>query len=386
MSVSAEEMVVMQEQLAKGNLVGEEAEAAQKALDEATAAAEEAKKAEEEEAAKIAKDKMTDEEKAEAEKKEAEAKAAEEAEAAKKKEEEDKAAYEKLSDEEKAEADKKAAEEKEAAEQAERDERNKNIKIPKFRLDAATARARKAEEERDGLALKLAEAEKAKKDDKDDLTLAQQHDKELEDIDAKIAEAMKEGDSATVSKLMTESRNLERGYQSDVAAINLKKSSESTTAQVNETALVNSILDQLEKQYPMFDENSDDYNADANADVLRIQKGLIATGDSAADALVEAVNMVLPKYGFTDEEKKDDDDKSEAEKKAAVEKAAKDKAEQVKKNLDTAGKQPPNMDDAGDDSDSAGANSDLPNVLDLTDEEYNALPESKLKEMRGDNF
>lgn len=385
MPVNLEEL---QDDLAKGNLLGDEAEAAQKLIDEAKVAsdaAEAEKKAEEE---KLALEKMTDEEKAAATKKAEEEKAtadAKAAEEAKVKEEADaKEAYDKLSDEEKAEVDKKAAEDAEAALQAERDERNKHIKIPKFRLDAATARARKAEGERDDLALKLADAEKAKGDDKG-LTLAEQHDKELAAIDTQIAEAMKDGNSEEVSKLMAKSRNLERGYQSDITATNLKSASENTRAQVDESALVNSILDQLESQYPMFNEASDQFNAEANSDVLKMQRGLMAGGESAAEALVEAVNMVLPKYGITSEE---DTDTSGADKAAAdkvvADKLAADKAAQVKKNLEAAGKIPPDMENAGGDSDAAGANSDLPNISDMTDKEFDALPEAKRREMRGD--
>ena len=378
----------LQDDLDKGNILGEEAEAAQKLIDEAKVAEEEEaakKKAEEDE---LARAKLTDEEKAEADKK-----VAEEEEAAKKKVEEEKAeaaekeakaAYDKLSDEEKAEADKKAADEAEAAKEAERAERNKNIKIPKFRLDAATARARKAEDALAKAEQKLAEAEAKKSGDDKTKTPEETHEAALAEIDGKIAEAMKEGKSEDISKLMAESRTLERAFQSDVNTVNLKASSDSTRAQVDETALVSSILDQLETQYPMFDENSDQFNADANADVLKMQRGLMAAGDSAADALVEAVNMVLPKYGITAEE--EDDGKGDAAKTEAAKKAAEKKAEQIKKNLKDAKKVPPEMDDAGSDSDTAGPEGDLPNAADLTEAEYDALPEATKKKMRGDEF
>ena len=389
MSVTAERMVEMQEQLAKGNLVGEEAEVAQKALDEATAAkaVEDAEKKAEED--KLTREKMTDDEKAAADKKAEEEKAVADekaAEALKVKEEaEAKEAYDKLSGEEKEAHEKKVAEEAEAAEQAERDKRNKGIKIPKFRLDAATARARKAEAERDDLVQKLADAEKAKPDE-DKLTDAQKHEVALAAIDTKLAEAMKEGDATEASKLMAESRTMEREFQSTNNDVKLQEANTQTTAQLNESQLVNSILDQLEEQYPMFNENSDQFNAEANADVLKIQRGLMATGETASGALVEAVNMVLPKYGVVSEE---DDNTSEKDAEAAkkiADKAAKDKADQVKKNLDAASKTAPDMDNAGDDSDAAGAQSDLPNAADLTDAEYDALPAATLKRMRGDDF
>lgn len=389
---TAEDITQLEDDLAKGNLLGEDAEAAQKLIDEAKAEqdAEDSKKAEEE--AEAARAKMTDDEKAEADKKAAEEKAeteaAAEAEAKKEQEEEAKAAYDKLSDEEKAEADKKDAEEKEAAEQAERDEKTKGIKVPKFRFDAATARAKKAEIERDEALLKLDAATKAN-DTGDEKSAAEKHDEALATVDTKIAEAMKDGNSEEVSKLMAESRSLERGYQSDVSATNLKDSSDATRAQVDESTLVNKILDQLESEYPMFDANHADFNEEANTDVLRMQKGLIASGESAASALVEAVNMVLPKYGFT-ENTSEDDGKSDAEKaaikKAADEKAAAEKKKTVEKNIKDANQQAPNMDDAGDDSDSNGMKKELPDINDLTDEEYDALPEAKRKEMRGDNF
>ena len=351
----------LQDDLLKGNLVGDEAEAAAKAIQEA----EDAKKDSED-------DDLSEEEIA--------AKAAQEA---KDKEDEEQAAYDKLSDEEKAQADAKAAEE---AEEAEREERNKRIKVPKFRLDAATARARKAEKEADELRKQLAEKEAAKdtKDDKAEKTPDELHEERLADIDSRIAEAMKDGDTTEIAKLMKESRAAEREFMKNQNDAKISESSNMTAAQVKETNLLNSILDQLEEQFPMFDENSDDFNDEANADVLKVQKGLIAMGESASDALIEAVNLVLPKYGYSTEEedKGGKADKGDKDGKGGKE----DKQKGVKRNLDAAKRTPPDMDDAGEDSDSAGAESDLPNILDLTDAEYDALPEATKKAMRGDVY
>ena len=55
-----------------------------------------------------------------------------------------------------------------------------------------------------------------------------------------------------------------------------------------------------------------------------------------------------------------------------------------KKNIATAGKQPASLKEAGMDSDKAGQTKELPNVSNMTYEEFSALPASTKSKMRGD--
>ena len=256
-------------------------------------------------------------------------------------------------------------------------EKTKGYKVPKFRLDAATARAKKAESEAEELRNKLAELESRPAatpaaDTSGELTPEETRDKELERIDGEIADAMANQDAKRVTALMAESRKVERDYMNS----QLNSTRDSTTAEMRETVRVNAVLDQLEQEFPAFDENSDDYNQELNDKVLELQQGYIALGRSQSEALIEAVNIALPAFGYSVEDAPTAPPKDET--------PPKDNKESVRRNADTAGKQPPRLDSVGDDSNKAGQAGELPDSTLLTEKEFDALPEDTKRRMRGD--
>lgn len=269
--------------------------------------------------------------------------------------------------------------------------KDKGIKVPKFRLDAATAARRKAEEEADRLRKELEEARAASQKadaDKGKQSLEETRDSKLADIDKRMAAAVKDGDSDAIPGLMAESRAVERDYTEAKFSQNLEETRAATTTEVQESAQVNFILDQLESQYPEFDDSSDKYNQEMNDEVAKLQTAFIKDGKTQSEALLEAINYVLPRYGYSMEEtdekadtktEKENDDKSDK-------KETKDRKKEVERNVDTAKKQPPDMDGAGDDSDKAGITGELPDAQDLTEAEFDALPDDTKKRMRGDYF
>lgn len=292
----------------------------------------------------------------------------------------------------KAEEGKKEDDEGKKGEEAKKDDDegkkdDRNIRVPKFRLDAVTARARAAEER--ALAaeqrLKDLEAQLAKggkpADDKDTKAADPKAalEAKLSDIDTRLAEAMKEGDTATVSKLMAESRQAQTEFIISNMKADITETRSATVNEVQESARLDSILTQLEADFPIFDENSDKYDQKANDQVARLQAAFIAQGNSPSDALIEAVNYVLPSLGYSLEYEDETPPKKDEGKKD--DKRDKDTR---KRNVETSKKQPPDLDEAGEDSTKGGMSGDAPNAMDLTDEEFDALPEATKRMMRGD--
>ena len=101
-------------------------------------------------------------------------------------------------------------------------------------------------------------------------------------------------------------------------------------------------------------------------------------GLPASLALAKAAEYVMGRYAKGAE--------AEPEAKGLSKAAEERKAAQVKKNIGAAKAQPSNLKDVGLDSDKAGQSSSLPDVTRLTQEEFNALPESTRARLRGDTL
>jgi hypothetical protein len=256
------------------------------------------------------------------------------------------------------------------------EEKSKGYKVPKFRLDAATARAKRAEEEAEQLRQRLAEAESkpaaTPAPAEPELDAESKRDAELERVDKELADAMANQDTKRVAALMSEARQIEREFLAAQLQETSQQTSQQTTAEVRETMRVNAVLDQLEQQFPAFDENSDEYNQELNDKVLELQQAYMATGRNQSDALIEAVNIALPAFGYQVEEVE------------AAPEPAQDKKTDVKRNAAVANQQPPRLDSVGDDSTAAGQTGSLPDGTLLTEKEFDALPEDTKKRMRGD--
>lgn len=256
------------------------------------------------------------------------------------------------------------------------EDKNKGIRVPKFRLDAALTRAREAEKKLNELVDKQAST---KKEETPSETPEQVLDTKLSEIDAKIADAMADGDNKLITSLMAESRQAEREYITSVMTEQNQQVQAKTADEMREELKLDAVLTELETEYPMFDGESDQFDQDANDYVLRLQRAFIAEGSTASDALVEAVNYALPALGLV---------KESTETTESVEDVKADvpgkPATRTKENIDAANRQPPDTDDVGDDSNTTGQQDALPNSMELTEAEYDALPEDTKRRMRGD--
>ena len=252
-----------------------------------------------------------------------------------------------------AETEKAGDEAKEEAEEEEAEEEEEPPKpglIPKHRYDAASQRAREAEQ-------KLAELQatlepEAKVEETVDPFVA---------LDLELEQARADGDVKEAAAVAARIRQVEREERDN----ELSARSEQTSAATRESIRLDTAIEQLNIDYPSLSVDSDSYDQDTVNEVLRLQHALVSSGTAPTDALYEAVGYVMP-----------------AIKVAPA--TAKPRKTDVKKNLEADGKQPPSLDKVGYDSSAAGKKDVVPDISALSEEEFDALPSATLRKMRGD--
>jgi len=251
------------------------------------------------------------------------------------------------------EAEAPEEEEAEAPEEEEEEAPRSNGMIPKHRYDSAANRAREAERELAELRASMSPKEE-QKEEADPYA----------DLDLKLEQARADGDTAAAAGYNKQIRQMERAERDAEHEQRSQRTSEST----RESIRLDSTIEALNTQYPNLDPDSDTYDQDSVDEVLRLQRAFVSSGTAPSTALQDAVRYVMPKGVAAAE---------------PAEPAQKRKTD-VKKNVDTANKQPPGLDKVGFDSDNSGKKDVLPDVNDLTEEEFDALPESTKRKMRGD--
>ena len=186
-----------------------------------------------------------------------------------------------------------------------------------------------------------------------------------------------DGEPDKAAKLRSEIRNAEREAMSH----ELRREVEQTVSRNNEETALQQAANLLETEYPVFDQNSADYNEDYTQEVIELRDAFMIQGLGAVDALSKASNFVIKAHDIGSES---DDSSALTAKQApkkSVDEVAKKRAEVAKK-LDAAKKQPPEL--PGEGSSSHGEKA--LDISSLSEEEFNALPEATLRRLRGDIF
>lgn len=133
---------------------------------------------------------------------------------------------------------------------------------------------------------------------------------------------------------------------------------------------------EMEANFPVFDQNSDQFNEDYTNEVVELRDAFIIKGYDAVDALGKAVNFVVKDRGLDDTPS---DGSALAASQQKVEQTAKKKATVAKK-LKAAESQPPELEGEG--SSSRGEN--VVDFSGMSEDEFNALPDATLQRLRGD--
>lgn len=243
--------------------------------------------------------------------------------------------------------------------------KKKGQMVPKSRLDEVLAKQK-------ALQKQLDELKQANQPPPPDLPSYDFEAKEREYQDFIL-----DGEPDKAAKLRSEIRNAEREAMSH----ELRREVEQTVSRNNEETALQQAANLLETEYPVFDQNSADYNEDYTQEVIELRDAFMIQGLGAVDALSKASNFVIKAHDIASES---DDSSALAAKQApkkSVDEVAKKRAEVAKK-LDAAKKQPPEL--PGEGSSSHGEKA--LDISSLSEEEFNALPEATLKRLRGDIF
>ena len=243
--------------------------------------------------------------------------------------------------------------------------KKKGQMVPKSRLDEVLAKQK-------ALQKQLDELKQANQPPPPDLPSYDFEAKEREYQDFIL-----DGEPDKAAKLRSEIRNAEREAMSH----ELRREVEQTVSRNNEETALQQAANLLETEYPVFDQNSSDYNEDYTQEVIELRDAFMIQGLGAVDALSKASNFVIKAHDIASES---DDSSALAAKQApkkSVDEVAKKRAEVAKK-LDAAKKQPPEL--PGEGSSSHGEKA--LDISSLSEEEFNALPEATLKRLRGDIF
>ena len=234
---------------------------------------------------------------------------------------------------------------------------SKEPMVPKSRLDQVLKKVR--ELERREKAREAARPEPPKKDE---------NAKEF-DFDAAyeaLDEAVLEGDKAKTKELRAQIREEERkAYLAEI-----KATSTTTTA---ETAINQDLMEmsaEIESEFPELNAAHKDFNEAAQKKMLALYAGYVKSGEykSPIAALEEALNDTVKLFGLGD--KPEPKPKSKKEDKASI-----------KEKVQAAKRQPPKQPGR---REGTKNKFDEVDVSQLSEEEFDALPEAALARLRGD--
>ena len=232
--------------------------------------------------------------------------------------------------------------------------------IPKARYDSAQKRARTAEAR-----VKQYEKEQAEHAVTTAVVAtdaaASKLDTQLEEIDRGIEQARLDGDTDKVVQLSKEARDVEKNiYQAmaDTAAA-------TAGTQAQERVKLDSLIDALEGQYDILNPDSENFDEDKINEILDMQSAFVKNGETPSSAMLKAVGYIMPEERITDQ-------------------VAGKRRTNVAKNLEAAKRQAPNSDETGLNSDAAGKTDEATDLSQMTEAEFDALPQETIKRLRGD--
>jgi len=259
------------------------------------------------------------------------------------------------------EADDAEADDAEADEDESEDDPDPEPKvkgIPKRRFDEVNERRKAAEEERDALLAEKRAGEEAE-DEQYDFDAAETEYMDLL-LDGKTAEAL------------TKRKEIRAAEKADFQ-FETKSEVHSETQQRETLQELNSLSVEAEAMFPVFDRESDDFDADITNKVMVYYRGYVQSGEeSHGDAFVQAIADVVEQYGLEEAGAVEDD----------PEPKPLPKKKDTAKKLEDAKKAHKPVVGEGLSSDAAGAV--VPDIENMTDEELDALPEKTLARLRGD--
>lgn len=202
----------------------------------------------------------------------------------------------------------------------------------------------------------------------------QKMEEAVEALEKEHTKLLLDGEGDKAAAVMKEIRQSERA----IARLETQETASVATAQAVEQVRFDAVITHLEATYDALNPNHEAFDPDLVDMVLEKQARLIQTDRMASSAALKAAaDKVMGKFAPREE-------RGESRGLAAGAKDGDRKKGQVEKNLDTARRQPASMKDSGKDSDRAGEQKI--DVGSLTASEFDALPESTKRKLRGDDL
>ncbi len=248
--------------------------------------------------------------------------------------------------------------------------KDRETTIPKSRFDE---QVRKERERADAAERRLAEIEQQRQQVSRGADITKMEN-DVRELRAKERKALIAGNDKDAAELADQADRLNRA----IAIEQARDMSAAAKEQAREEIRWDMTIESIEKQYPALDETSDAFDQDLSDDVVDAMNGIMRRERlPRSQALIRAVERVM-------ERSKAPDEPSEGKGLRSAAKADDRKEAAVKKNIDAASRQPASTKRAGADSDKHGQTGTLPDVSEMTAEEFAALPETTRAKMRGD--
>lgn len=253
----------------------------------------------------------------------------------------------------KAEDEQKLAEE---VEKAREDKAKKQPMVPKKRLDEVLAKNKE-------LAAQLTAANAARE------AATKKTEGDAFDFDAKEAEYMQLVLNGETDKALAVRRSIREAEKAQLTV-----ETRTATGKDSEAVALANAAAEVVKAFPQFLEGTAEYNAEATARVVKMRDALMSSGTNAVEALNEAVEFVVNKYGF--------DASPEPAVDTKVVNLDEKRKQDTAKKVDTQRKQPPEIKGEGERTRVQSKTA----VDVMSQEEWDALPEATRKRLRGDDF
>ena len=237
-------------------------------------------------------------------------------------------------------------------------EGKKKLMVPKSRLDEVLAKQKALQKQLNEQMAKEAEVQ------------AEAPKYEFDTKEAEYQQLVLDGESEKATALRTEIRNAER----EQTMFEVQQKMGQTVQQSQEAIQLQTTAQLIQEQYPILDENSQDYNKEMADEVIDLRDAFIVQGYQASDALTKATKYVVAGNepiveATTPLPKKGNGEIAQKKKKAAVQ-----------KKIEASESQPPDLKGQG----NAERGEGTLDVNALSEDEFNALPEETLRRLRGD--
>lgn len=232
--------------------------------------------------------------------------------------------------------------------------KKKQPMVPKSRLDEVLAKQKALQKQLEALQSEQQDPAEAP---------------EAYDFDAKEEEYMNailDGNAAKAKQLRKEMRQAEK----DALEYQMAQKVQQTTSHDRNVTALQQAASEIEAAFPVFDQSSPDFNKEYTDEVVELRDAFMSKGRNAVESLTKAVEYVVRSYNL------DAMGDSTPEPKAQQTKKRRTVADKVK----VARSQPPAARGEG----TATRKSPTIDPLQMSDDEFNALPEATLKRLRGD--